>query len=253
MPGRFLFDVLDKLSGATGVISGVDGGRSAAAARARLAAAIAVQVPADACTGSTEPAASCGADAGRLRGTGGCASRRRLPADFADGFACGLARRHSRALRRRLRMRRHHRAGRREIVIVVRRHRAIRAIGPAPIGRAGRRIGSAMQHRRTADRLDRHDLRAAARRSRRAAACRNSRPRAGSRPDPLRTGGADRLEAHLAHHLGTRPPAASGRSAPRDADMYCAERGRSAAATSPATSKSDEPHRTLPVRQPAAW
>ena len=68
-PGRFLFELrADQLSGATGVISGVAGLAAGGAAGGGAAAGVSCGAGA---IGSIEPAASCGAAAGRLRGTGG--------------------------------------------------------------------------------------------------------------------------------------------------------------------------------------
>jgi hypothetical protein len=70
-PGRFLFHSSELTGGNT--FAGFSGAAGAVVARSGAA-----------CTGSTEPAACCGADAGRLRGTGG--SFGVTAADLAEGF-----------------------------------------------------------------------------------------------------------------------------------------------------------------------
>ena len=241
MPGALFF--LERCVSAD--VEHSSGAPAASRSRARLGVALAGfswRVQAMACgaagTGSIEPAACCGADAGRLRGTGGCARR--------DG----------RRLRGRLRLR-----GRRQAGL-----RRLRRAAPSP-------IRAARSHRRPASHRDRTGANTAPRRMHKVrdaasadapigstittcarcasittrSGCRNSRPRAGNRPD--RCAPAHRpARAPLAHDLGhvsggIGPIGAIGRG------MYCADAG-ALAATNPAASQGDELHRSLPVHSP---
>src|ERR1700752_5413920 len=78
-PGRFLFHS-SELTGGLAFAGGCGAAGDVALAGFSMTGA------GEAWTGSIEPSACCGADAGRLRGTGGWLGV--TAADFADGFAC---------------------------------------------------------------------------------------------------------------------------------------------------------------------